>query len=243
MTERLKLSVEILEQYPNIDIVCGRIEKAGENSYFNHVDEKYYDSIDIYTLLFFENPIVHSTVLIRSEKLRSFRYNEAFSVCEDFELWTRIVTFNNVWMLDRTICLYTDHGENISIAKRAQIKANNFRIINYNFKFKLNTKLISEDDIKKSKYFKLNIKLLLQQMLNTDISFKSKVNFPLFLQKFESFLFVWQKEILMNYLRKQKRLNGILLFFINYPLISRTFTFRYQISILKQIIYKAHRYS
>ena len=80
LPERLIWSLEVFEKNDAVDIVCG-------NAIFNgKIDEGIYRKVtdNLFVNLFFENPIIHSTVLIRRSILIQNLYNIDYGVAEDF---------------------------------------------------------------------------------------------------------------------------------------------------------------
>lgn len=73
---------------------------------------------DAKTYLLLHNCFCHSSVLMRAELVQKLRYAEAFVICEDYELWSRIANVSNIANLPEFQTLYRIHGTNISITKK-----------------------------------------------------------------------------------------------------------------------------
>lgn len=88
---RLRLQLDAFEKNPELDVISSR------SVYFNRVnnilffiDPPEYDN-EIKKFLNLHNPINHSAVIFRKNKILSHGgYNESFKCYEDFELWFRL---------------------------------------------------------------------------------------------------------------------------------------------------------
>ena len=124
----MELSLGVIEKNNSVDIVFGKAQIKGEKDrYIISPESK--GSGSVFNALFFNNPIIHSTVLIRRSLLMQHLYNVDYDVCEDFELWTRIVTPDNIYRLDKEVSIYNVHTENISISKFDDIQLKYYKIV------------------------------------------------------------------------------------------------------------------
>ncbi len=79
--------------------VRGRIERSTTNP-------------SIRWSLLFDNPFVHSSVLVRRAAIEAAGgYDAAFSVTEDYELWSRLALHAPVANLDQAFVLFRVHGQ------------------------------------------------------------------------------------------------------------------------------------
>ena len=49
------------------------------------------------------NPLIHPSTLVRREILEKFKYNESYRYSQDYELWTRVVKFYKIGILNREL--------------------------------------------------------------------------------------------------------------------------------------------
>ncbi len=76
-----------------------------------------------YVNLFFGNTIPHSSVLIRSQIIKEFKYNENFKYAQDYELWQRIAYQYKMTNLREVHICYRTYNWNIS-AKNKEAQDN-----------------------------------------------------------------------------------------------------------------------
>lgn len=70
--------------------------------------------------LLFQNPIVHPTVMFRTEILRKIRYDESLRVAQDYELWQRIARHTKIANLPQYLLHYRVHDTSTSTTRQAQ---------------------------------------------------------------------------------------------------------------------------
>lgn len=69
---------------------------------------------DLQISLFFTNPFIHPSMMIRRSALRNLRFDQAALHVEDFELWTRIAEKGKVANLSYPLLNYRWHNANVS---------------------------------------------------------------------------------------------------------------------------------
>lgn len=82
----------------------------------------------IRTLLFFGNCICHSSVMFRTSSLDKELYRSTYTLCEDYDLWRRLIEWNKVAVLPEPLINYRLHGMNVSVTKRMEMLRNAGRI-------------------------------------------------------------------------------------------------------------------
>lgn len=82
----------------------------------------------IRTLLFFGNCICHSSVMFRKKALDHEMYRQSYKLCEDYDLWSRMVDHNKVSVLSESLIKYRLHGSNVSVKNRLEMLSNVSRI-------------------------------------------------------------------------------------------------------------------
>lgn len=115
---RLQKQIEFLDQHPQIGFCGSWVRRFGENQ----VPQVYsrpvsFQKIRAYAV--FDNPMIHSSVMIRSECLRSLThgYKEDFAGAEDYELWTRLMENTECENLSEVLLEYRVHPQSITLTK------------------------------------------------------------------------------------------------------------------------------
>lgn len=119
---RLQSQVKFLEENEKIGIVGSFVQiitSKGTNSYRGF--ELPIDNRNIKTYLFFHNPFVHPSVLIRADILKNFTYSNDFTLAEDYFLWVKILEIYNGFNISSKLLNYRIHSNNVS-SKNKQIQ-------------------------------------------------------------------------------------------------------------------------
>lgn len=191
LPERLFRSVEVMKKLESVEIVFGNALLQGNKDKYE-VYECQKESAKVFADLFFINPIIHSTVLVKRRLLLQYFYLTEFDGCEDYELWTRMIKPDNFYWIDREISIYNIHSESISFSKFEDVQHKYFKIVLvhlcnqlsfpipefvknsegfYHPKEMINTvrDIISQIDVLKNRYPSINIESIRSQ---SEIFFK-----------------------------------------------------------------------
>lgn len=118
---RLQIQVDFLEKHPDIAF-CGTfyriIGRAGNVT--GSVELPVMD-LDIRTYLLFGNCFCHSSIMIRTKVMQEHLYSQDYNLCEDYDLWFRVMHHQRVANIPSFQTLYRVHGENISTRKREEM--------------------------------------------------------------------------------------------------------------------------
>lgn len=88
---RLERQIQFLENRPEISVV-GTYAKLWTPSLKLYGSQSGTEGPEsIASRLTKNNPIVHGSVLMRAKTILKFRYNEEYRVCQDYDLWCRMV--------------------------------------------------------------------------------------------------------------------------------------------------------
>lgn len=68
--------------------------------------------------LFFKNQLIHSSIMIRTNVLKEFKYNEHIKYAQDYNLWIRIAQKYDLTNSDEKLISYRTHSESISLLKK-----------------------------------------------------------------------------------------------------------------------------
>lgn len=63
------------------------------------------------------SPMAHPTVMIKTEAIRAFEYNESFRLAQDYELWSRMLPRHQFMNLQEPLTLYRQHTGQVGQAQ------------------------------------------------------------------------------------------------------------------------------
>lgn len=134
LPRRLERQVEFLKCHPNVGMVGTWADVRSENP---TVDKLYAPSIESHLLKFdllFDNPFVHSSMMIRREVIdRVGAYSEEKDIrAEDYELWSRVARGYELANIPETLQIYRDVSNSKLKNERSAILENviNISIMN-----------------------------------------------------------------------------------------------------------------
>lgn len=216
LPDRLLYSIDVIDKNDSIDIVFGNALFKGK------IVEKIYQepTNNIFLNLFFENPIIHSTVLIRRSLLTENWYDADFSVCEDFELWTRIVTPTNFYKIEKPLVIYNTHSENVSSKKFEQMQSFYFDIVFRNLSKKLRIQM--PKGLKKNAAIYNPVEIINVASGLIFQSNKISISYPFidslsFKMKAEIFFKKFKYSILKHFFNKNKTYKRLKYYFVCFP--------------------------
>lgn len=111
--DRLEKQVKLLDTHKEVG-VCGTFVECFDRVCGNPL--KPVTSDEIKAALLFENPITHSSVMIRKDLLLTYNieYDESFSCSQDYELWSRLFPLCYFYNIPETLLKYRYHEKQIS---------------------------------------------------------------------------------------------------------------------------------
>lgn len=122
LPHRLATQVSFLDENPQIGVV-GTVAYLIDSNNVSGQLVQYPQHHDLlhWIMCFFENPILHPTVMFRSRPIKSLGgYSETYVTSQDYNLWSRAVQ-NTKLANVQDVCLHLrKHGENISKLKYQQ---------------------------------------------------------------------------------------------------------------------------
>lgn len=112
--ERLERQVAFMER--NEDLVASGTFAAEFGRRRNRLYSFPVAREDVQAMALFECPLAHPTVVLRKSMLalHQLRYSTEFKVCEDWELWCRVLSHGAIGMLPECLLLYRYHERSIS---------------------------------------------------------------------------------------------------------------------------------
>ena len=89
---------------------------------------------DFNTALLFQNPIVHPSVMFRTQlfKDKGLKYNENYKCAEDYELWSRLINTINIGVIQKNLLHYRFYENNATNNMKVQGKINYLSVIQRN---------------------------------------------------------------------------------------------------------------
>lgn len=115
-TERLKIQVQYLDKNPDIILLGTYANLIVNNEITNQQIEYYNNHNDLKFAMCFYCPIVHPTIMLRSNLLKEYQisFDTNFTHAEDYALWTRLIHFGRIENLPLALTSYRIHSEQIS---------------------------------------------------------------------------------------------------------------------------------
>ena len=130
---RLENQVGFLERNPEIGVVGSKayiIDEKGQIYAQIDVPERHFE---IFWNLFFQNPILHPSVMLRMDILQDISiYDECMSFSQDYELWTRLIERVSFHNIQKPLLYYRIHNFNVTNKHRNTQLENSIKI-NHSF--------------------------------------------------------------------------------------------------------------
>lgn len=120
LENRLLNQKNFLDSNLNIDVLGSRAIVIDSNGNKKQKIKPQTNSDDIFTGMFFENQMIHPSVMFRREILQKkcLFYDESFKVAQDYNLWSKLLNNNNFANLQSYELLYRIHNSSVSETKR-----------------------------------------------------------------------------------------------------------------------------
>jgi glycosyltransferase involved in cell wall biosynthesis len=112
--ERLAKQLRFLEKHTNYALVGTQANFIFGDKLSNSQFHMEINSDLLAALSLFNCPFIHPSVMIRTDILKEFYYEEGFTAAEDYELWTRILRKYSCANLTESLLNYRLHDNNIS---------------------------------------------------------------------------------------------------------------------------------
>lgn len=121
--ERLACQVEFLEHHEECAIVGAWttwVDSDGRRT--RKIRRRPTHPPDAAALLVFNSSLAQSSVMIRTDVMRRFYYDETFEMSSDYELWARIAQYHGIANLPRILVCQRSHGQRTTRAKQQKIE-------------------------------------------------------------------------------------------------------------------------
>lgn len=128
LPERFERQVEYLNSHPDVGVLGTGVQLINVLGKKQTIVTLPPDYIQIYWSLFFCNPIVHPTVMMRRDLfLRAGGYRTGYP--EDYDLWRRMSGLTRLANLPEVLLLLRKHLSNLSVTHEAYSLASAIRVI------------------------------------------------------------------------------------------------------------------
>lgn len=119
---RLQKQVDFLKKHPEC-AVCGTWARLMDaQGKLGRTWKRVTQPDEVHAALFFQSPLIHPTVMGKSEVFKAHPYNSEAAHCEDYALWLELAERGyRLCNLGEVLLHYRVHGSNISVVK-AQIQ-------------------------------------------------------------------------------------------------------------------------
>jgi glycosyltransferase involved in cell wall biosynthesis len=148
---RLAKQVEFFKLHPDVALVGTQARFIDERGYSSGgILQRACSHDSIKWDLLFDNSFTHSSVMFRKRVVRGELggYDETFSYCQDYELWSRIATSHHVANLSESLVGYRVHPyARMSERMKDSIVRENRRIAESNLRAMFGSKHVTADEI------------------------------------------------------------------------------------------------
>jgi glycosyltransferase involved in cell wall biosynthesis len=128
--QRLQRQAEFLDHYQQIGFCGSWVKRFGENQ-LPQILSRPVSFQRIRAFSVFDNPMVHSSVMIRRDVLCKLThwYKEEFAGAEDYEFWTRLMEITECRNLPEVLLDYRIHPQSVTLLKAKTMDSLACRIV------------------------------------------------------------------------------------------------------------------
>ena len=104
----------------NLDVVACAVQKIdGQGNINGKIHPPVITPDEICKYLEYKNPIVHPTVIIKTDVIRVIGGYRKFDACQDYDLWTRLATSGyKIGQLDEVLLSFRRHEKSVTATRR-----------------------------------------------------------------------------------------------------------------------------
>lgn len=158
-----------------------KLALVGSSAFLINESNKYVGEINVTDNnlkeeLFFKNSFIHSAIMVRTEVLKKYKYDEQIKYAQDYNLWVKIAQDYNVANIKDKLINLRIHDASLSVLKKKEQDACVLPTINYQLK-----SLGILNDVERTKFAELHLQYF---VLNNEIyTFKDRLNLFLYFKK------------------------------------------------------------
>lgn len=133
LTDRIRIQINYMENHGDIDICSTYYKNFGDIN--KNVKERFINSNEVKSKLFFTNIIAHPSVVFRKSSIEKYNlfYNVEYTYSQDFEMWNRKKEVK-IGIIPRICLKYRVHSKQIGSAKKNMQNSFYYRILTDNLK-------------------------------------------------------------------------------------------------------------
>ena len=109
--ERLAVQYDFMEKHPKVDVIGSNAYLINENNRIIGITDEAVSEKKIFSKAPLMNPLLHPTVMMRSSLIKQYYYNENYRVCQDFELWNRLLLQHKIVSIKKPLVYYRLNSE------------------------------------------------------------------------------------------------------------------------------------
>ena len=106
VADRIEKQLGFFKENPETDILGGSMYKKVDGNWVYSQGVLPTTHKEIKTAMFFFNPMVHPTIMMKSSVAHSFEYDGRYIRCEDYEAWTRLIKHFRFANMDTPLVFY-----------------------------------------------------------------------------------------------------------------------------------------
>lgn len=120
--DRFDRQIAFLDTNPKVPLVGAQARLIDAEGRSRGVRDLPCSPVAIRWLSLFDNPIIHTAAMFRTQVIREEfgGYDESFPSCQDYDLWARIMVKYPVANLANRLVAVREHGSSISATRRAE---------------------------------------------------------------------------------------------------------------------------
>lgn len=166
LENRLLKQLNFLDK--NID--CGMVGSSAYkiNNSSQHIGEILVPNENLKEQLFFNNTFIHSSIMIRTDVVKKYLYNDKLKYAQDYYLWIKIAQSYNIANIKEKLIKYRIHEESVSINNNKEQINCVLPTINHQLKL-----LGIVNEYWRNKYTNVHVNYFIR--VNKNLSFKSKI--------------------------------------------------------------------
>lgn len=123
LLNKLEMQIKYLEKHHEINLL-------GTNAYIygtKKIMKMPTTHSQILGSIILYNPFIHSSIMVKTETINKYLYNESFRHSQDYELWSRLVFNEKVFNINKPLLKYRIHENQVS--KKAEASQNHLSSI------------------------------------------------------------------------------------------------------------------
>lgn len=200
---RLEKQVYFLDMHPEIGILGTQYRLFDSNSRNSKIMVVPTCDVQIRWNLLFKCTFAHPTVMIRKNVLlvNKLKYDEAFFVAEDYELWTRLLKYTRGANLKECLLQYRIHSTNASVEHRKKQFENRDIISSREIQNQFKGSIKNNEDFNYLQYIFFGNRKLLSSLCQQRVDLIEK-----YLDMLDEFIYLHQNESDLKALKNQEAL-------------------------------------